>query len=121
MSLASAADVPLLITSANSSSERRISPSWSIAYFKARLEPITGISAAAQQLVLRLRGSQQEPLPIEAADEESTILAAWPLVAYSEIYVCGNRSFDHPAVTFSALCDVEHFNVNRPCCLRGKS
>ena len=80
-----AADIPLLIVSENSSSERRISPSWSIAQLKSRLEPVTGVPASCQRLSLKI-GSQAAQ-PIEAADEESTILAAWPLQAYAEIKV----------------------------------
>jgi hypothetical protein len=83
--MATAADIPLLIVSENSSSERRISPSWSIAQLKSRLEPVTGVPATCQRLSLKI-GSQAAQ-PIEAADEESTILAAWPLQAYAEIKV----------------------------------
>lgn len=86
MALQSAPDVPLQIVSPNSSSERRISPSWTIAHLKTRLEPITGIPSGSQQLSLRL-GSQQ-PLPLTAADEEQTRLAAFPLQPYAEIAVC---------------------------------
>ena len=83
--MATAQDIPLLIVSENSSSERRISPSWSIAQLKSRLEPVTGVPASCQRLSLKI-GSQAAQ-PIEAADEESTILAAWPLQAYAEIKV----------------------------------
>jgi len=83
--MATAADIPLLIVSENSSSERRISPSWSIAQLKGRLEPVTGVPANCQRLSLKI-GSQAAQ-PIEAADEETTILAAWPLQAYAEIKV----------------------------------
>lgn len=80
-----AADIPLLIASANSSSERRITPAWSVAQFKARLEPITGIPASAQRLTLRI--GSQDPVAMEATDEEATQLASFPLQAYAEIYV----------------------------------
>ncbi|CAO2648496.1 Nn.00g077630.m01.CDS01 [Neocucurbitaria sp. VM-36] len=83
MSLQSAADVPLLISSPNSSSERRISPSWSIAQLKTRLEPITGVPASSQQLSLRL--GSQDAIPLTAADEEQTRLVAFPLQPYAEI------------------------------------
>jgi Ubiquitin-like domain len=73
-------DVPLLISSANSSSERRVSPAWSIAHLKARLEPITGIPASAQ----RLRLASQA---IEAADEEATQLSAFTIQPYAELQV----------------------------------
>ncbi|KAF7448439.1 NIP100 Dynactin complex subunit [Pyrenophora tritici-repentis] len=89
MALQSAADVPLLITSPNSSSERRISPSWSIAQLKARLEPITGVPASCQQLSLRV--GSQDAVAISAVDEEQTRLAAFPLQPYAEMTVVDTR------------------------------
>jgi hypothetical protein len=85
MSLQSVADVPLLVSSPNSSSERRISPSWTIAHLKSRLEPITGVPASSQQLSLRV--ASQDALPITAADEEQTRLTSFPLQPYAEIIV----------------------------------
>ncbi|KAG9204792.1 hypothetical protein G6514_010023 [Epicoccum nigrum] len=89
MSLQSAADVPLLISSPNSSSERRISPSWSIAHLKTRLEPITGVPASSQQLSLRV--GSQDAVPITAQDEELARLAQFPLQPYAEIIVIDTR------------------------------
>lgn len=83
--MATTADIPLLIRSENSASERRITPSWSIAQLKARLEPITGVPASCQSLTLKI-ASQATQL-IQAANEDATQLAAWPLQAYAEIYV----------------------------------
>jgi hypothetical protein len=80
MDLRPSNDIPLLISSANSSSERRVSPSWSIAHFKSRLEPITGIPVSAQSLRLGSRA-------IEAADEESTQLSAFDIQPYAELQV----------------------------------
>lgn len=85
MSLQSAADVPLLISSPNSSSERRISPSWSIAHLKSRLEPITGVPAHSQQLSLRI--GSQDAVPITGLDEEQTRLAEFSLQPYAELIV----------------------------------
>jgi hypothetical protein len=85
MSLQSVADVPLLVSSPNSSSERRISPSWTIAHLKSRLEPITGVPASSQQLSLRV--ASQDAVPIAAADEEQTRLTSFPLQPYAEIIV----------------------------------
>lgn len=87
MSLQTAADIPMLVVSPNSSSERRISPAWSISQFKARLEPITGIPASTQRLSLRLGGSQQQPYEILSSRENTTKLSEWPLQAYAEIHV----------------------------------
>lgn len=81
------ADVPLLLRSDNSSSERRVTPSWTISQLKARLEPITGVPASCQRLSLKV--ASQPPQPIEAADEDSTQIGAWPLQAYAELQVSG--------------------------------
>jgi len=108
MSLQSAADVPLLISSPNSSSERRISPSWSIAQLKTRLEPITGVPASSQQLSLRV--ASQDAVPITAANEEQTRLAEFHLQPYAEIVVVDNRP---PAARtdFSDLSAVEKYEM----------
>jgi hypothetical protein len=85
MSLHSVADVPLIINSPNSSSERRINPSWTIAHLKSRLEPITGVPAGSQHLALRV--ASQDAVPITAIDEEQTQLSAFSLQPYAEITV----------------------------------
>ena len=85
MSMHTAGDIPLQITSDNSSSERRITPSWTIGQLKAKLEPVTGIPPLSQKLTLKL-GSRQS-VPLEAADEENTQLGSFPLAPYAEIHV----------------------------------
>ncbi|KAL2350429.1 tubulin-specific chaperone-like protein B [Cryomyces antarcticus] len=82
-------DIPLLITSENSSSERRITPSWSIAHLKTKLEPITGIPASSQKLTLKI--ASQPVTAIEAANEENVQLSRYPLQAYAEIHVLDTR------------------------------
>ncbi|KAE9961682.1 hypothetical protein BLS_001520 [Venturia inaequalis] len=82
-------DIPLLIKSANSASERRVTPAWTIAHLKTRLEPITGIPASAQTLSLRV--GSQEAVAIQAADEESVQLHSFSLQAYAEIMVTDTR------------------------------
>ena len=79
-------DVPLLILSIASSSERRITPSWSIALLKSKLEPVTGIPPSAQKLTLRLP-ERQETSAVEADDEETVQIGQWPLVPYAELKV----------------------------------
>ncbi len=81
-----ARDIPLLITSTASSSERRITPSWTIAHLKAKLEPVTGIPPSSQILSLRLP-DQQQVLPIQAEDEDAVEIGTWPLVPYAELKV----------------------------------
>ncbi|KAI1431752.1 CAP Gly-rich domain-containing protein [Xylaria sp. CBS 124048] len=83
------ADVPLLVTSENSSSERRITPSWSISHLKSKLEPITGVPPACQRLKLKV--SSGESIPIEAADEDATLLHNFPLAPYAELQVVDTR------------------------------
>ena len=85
-SVTTARDIPILITSTASSSERRITLSWTIAQLKSKLEPVTGISPSAQKLTLRLPDQRQET-PIEAEDEDSVQVGRWPLLAYAEIKV----------------------------------
>jgi hypothetical protein len=79
-------DIPLLIKSASASSERRITPSWTITQLKQKLETVTGISPSSQKLLLNLPGGQK--IPLEADDEDSVQLARWDLIPYAEIEVC---------------------------------
>ena len=90
MALQSTRDIPLRICSANASAERRVTPSWSVAQLRAKLEPITGIPPACQELTLRLPG--RDEVVIEAQDEEVTQVAQWNLQAYAEIHVRQNES-----------------------------
>ncbi|KAL9058809.1 MAG: hypothetical protein Q9162_001533 [Coniocarpon cinnabarinum] len=85
-----AADVPMQVRSESSLSERRISPAWTIAQFKQRLEPITGIPSSFQRLTVKSHSSQPD-VPLEAANEEITQLSAFALQAYAEINVTDTR------------------------------
>ncbi len=85
MSMQTAGDIPLLITSDNTSSERRISPSWTIGQLKAKLELITGVPSLSQKLAIKIGG--QVPVPLEAYDEEHTQLANFDLAPQSVIHV----------------------------------
>ena len=80
------ADVPLQVISENSSSERRITPSWSISQLKAKLEPVTGVPPRSQRLFLKTSG--QDKIAIEGPNEDTTYLSTFPLVAYAELQVC---------------------------------
>lgn len=80
-----ASDISLQITSDNATTERRITPSWTIDQLKTKLEPITGVPPSSQKLTLKLPG--QQSIPIQAADEENTQLASFPLAPYAEIHV----------------------------------
>ncbi|CAK4032664.1 Cell polarity alp11 [Lecanosticta acicola] len=87
--MSTAADVPLLVVSEHSSAERRITPAWSIAALKARLEPITGVPATCQRLSLKI--GSQPPQAIDAQDEEAAQIGAWPLQPYAELQVIDTR------------------------------
>ncbi len=79
------ADVPLIVISDNVSSERRITPSWTIGQLKTKLEPITGVPPSSQRLSLKT--AVGESIPIESADEDSTHLTNFPLSPYAELHV----------------------------------
>jgi hypothetical protein len=106
MSIHTAGDIPLQITSDNSSSERRITPSWTIGQLKAKLEPVTGIPPLSQKLTLRL-GSQQS-VPLEAVDEENTQLGVFPLAPYAEIHVSFEFIDDRFSKQVVTLCSLVH-------------
>jgi tubulin-specific chaperone B len=80
------ADVPLIVISDNTSSERRITPAWTLAQLKTRLEPITGVPASFQRLSLK-SSTGGGSTPLEARDEEAVQLASFPLVPYAELHV----------------------------------
>jgi len=80
------ADVPLRVISENSSSERRITPSWSISTLRTKLEPITGIPPFAQKLSLKASAGS-EAIPVQATDEDMTRLSSFPLAPYAELHV----------------------------------
>ncbi|KAI4744635.1 hypothetical protein E4T50_04968 [Aureobasidium sp. EXF-12298] len=82
--MASTADVPLLITSDNARSERRISPAWTIAQLKSRLEPITGIPASSQRLTLKVASWPDQNL--QTVNEDNTQLGAFTLQSYAELH-----------------------------------
>ena len=88
--LGTASDVVVRVSSDNSlAPERRISPSWSIAQLKSKLELMTGVPPSFQRLVLRLPHSS-EPIAIGGVDEESVHVADFPFQPYAELHVCGD-------------------------------
>ncbi|KAL0637606.1 hypothetical protein Q9L58_003330 [Maublancomyces gigas] len=90
MSLVTAADIPIRVTSDNASAERRVTLSWTIAFLKSKLEPVTGIPPNSQQLTLRLPHAPQ-PIPISSHDEDTTQIASFPLQPYVELHVADTR------------------------------
>ncbi|KAK3343762.1 CAP Gly-rich domain-containing protein [Lasiosphaeria hispida] len=100
------ADVPLIVISDTTSSERRITPSWSIAQLKKKLEPITGIPPPCQIISLKIKS--HDSIPIEAADEESVYLQAYPLQPYAELHIVDTRP-PSARPNFSSAADVEKY------------
>jgi tubulin-folding cofactor B len=94
-----AAAVPLRVVSAHTTSERRVSPEWTVAQLKARLEPITGIAVEFQRLVLR--GED-----VDVSDEEGTLLGSLGLVPQAELQVRPHAQ--RYAVCFRTLCCITH-------------
>ncbi|KAF2672160.1 tubulin-specific chaperone-like protein B [Microthyrium microscopicum] len=95
-----------MISSPNTSSERRVSPAWTIAQFKTRLEPITGVPASAQQLRL---GS----VPLQANDEESTLLSTFSLQPYAELHVIDTRP-KNQQTNYNDVSAVDKYNMPAP-------
>jgi len=83
------ADVPLLVISDNSSSERRITPSWTISQLRTKLEPVTGIPPSAQRMTYRAPG--RDAVPVEAHDEDATFMSSFGLVPYAELHITDTR------------------------------
>ncbi|SPO03428.1 probable Alp11 homologue of tubulin-folding cofactor B [Cephalotrichum gorgonifer] len=82
------ADIVLYVTSDYSSSERRVTPSWSVDQFKSKMETVTGIPPSSQRLEYRAGGQR---ISMEVADEEGTPLSAFPLAKGGEIYITDIR------------------------------
>jgi hypothetical protein len=113
MALQTGRDIPLFVRSNNASSERRITPSWSLAHLKTKLEPITGIPPSCQSLKLKLPGHDE--VAMEAQDEGRVQLSHWSLQAYAEIYVREREPshwFDGAAnaTSFIRLCGHDLFS-----------
>ncbi|KAK3304542.1 CAP Gly-rich domain-containing protein [Chaetomium strumarium] len=100
------ADVPLYVVSDYASSERRITPSWSISQLKAKLERVTGIPPSCQQIFLKTPSSDK--IPVEARDEESVQLAQFPLIPYAELLVVDTRPVS-ARPNFSSTAGVEKY------------
>ncbi|KAI9657010.1 MAG: hypothetical protein M1821_003176 [Bathelium mastoideum] len=107
MSHRTTVDVPVLVRSENSSSERRVSPLWTIQQFKSRLEPITGIPALHQRLSLGASGSGRG---LEVDDEDASTVEGWALEPYSEIYVQDTRPIS-ARTNFNDLDSVKKYEM----------
>ena len=84
-------DIPMIIRSDNIYCERRVSPSWTIAHFKSRLEPITGIPTSHQRVVILCNADDNSNSKnvLESRDEHSSQLLEFELRPYGQIFVSG--------------------------------
>ncbi|MCJ1271590.1 hypothetical protein MMC22_011492 [Lobaria immixta] len=80
-----ARDIPVRITSATISSERRITPSWTIAQLKDKLELITGIPNSSQKLTVQHATDQE--VVIETENEDRLQVGSFVQIPYTEIKV----------------------------------
>ncbi|KAK9390504.1 CAP Gly-rich domain-containing protein [Lipomyces mesembrius] len=91
------ADILLLVTSENTSSERRISPHWTLAHLKSRLEPITGIPASSQRLSLFIAHSETPILltPPDGRTDDDYSVGEFgdALVSFARVQVDDSRPF----------------------------
>jgi tubulin-folding cofactor B len=78
--------IPVFVTSEQISSERRISPTWTIGQLKARLETITGIAPYNQRL--RVYGPSSQAQYVYVNDEqEDGLIGQYNLAPYGRIHV----------------------------------
>lgn len=87
-------DITVQITSSLTNSERRVSPNWTLKYFKQRLETITGIPPADQQLLLFTNSFSTEAKDLKASSpqgEESIILSQFNISSSARIQVNDTR------------------------------
>src|SRR5271165_1769414 len=115
------ADVSVWVKSDQTSSERRINPSWSIASnrhlyntanhvaLKQKLETITGIPPVSQILSLQLSDGETK-IPINPTDDKTTLLSAYNthIRPYITLYVDDSRPESERVIPDS---NAEHFTL----------
>ncbi|ANB13152.1 Alf1p [Sugiyamaella lignohabitans] len=85
-------DVSMFVTSEQTSSERRISPGWTVAQLKGKLEHITGIPPASQKIHIHGPSTKTTGLSVELSDQdENKILSSYNLAEYGRIHVEDTR------------------------------
>ena len=93
-----APDIPLTVLTPPSypnpvRAERRITPGWSLATLKRKLEPVVGIPPSAQRLLLRWPDGRESKVEVNESggeDEQSVSIGQWGLVRYAELEVRDN-------------------------------
>ncbi|CAN6659538.1 tubulin-specific chaperone B [Trichomonascus vanleenenianus] len=81
-------DISVFITSENISTEKRVSPTWTIEQLKAKLEPITGIPPSSQEILIYSSPSTKVPKP---ASDDNTLLGQYNLAQYGVIHINDSR------------------------------
>ncbi|CDK25323.1 unnamed protein product [Kuraishia capsulata CBS 1993] len=81
------ADLSVYITSELTSSERRVSPQWSVEHFKKKMELITGIPPESQRIWVYKRRETNErfELKIPEKPDEYTFLSEFTIVPFTRI------------------------------------
>lgn len=80
-------DISVFFTSDLTSSERRVSPQWKLSYLKEKLEQITGIPCAHQELQYHPYNSSNEYVVLTAPDESAVTIADLGIASFSRIHV----------------------------------
>lgn len=78
-------DIEVYITSALTSSERRVLPQWSLGYFKQRLELITGVTPPDQKLQYYPHDDSLEV--IDLPSDDNVLISLLSIRPYSRIHV----------------------------------
>ncbi|KAI9754301.1 MAG: hypothetical protein M4579_004765 [Chaenotheca gracillima] len=86
-SLTTPSDISILISSVNASSEKRVTPTWTLAHLKSKLEPVTGIPPSSQRLILKAPGGSQEGTILTTENEDHKSLDAYGVGKGCEIIV----------------------------------
>lgn len=80
-------DISVFFTSDLISAEKRISPQWTIAYLKKRLEPITGIQPQFQVLQYYPSRTGNEYVELRNDDAEYATVKDYGIAAFSRVHV----------------------------------
>lgn len=95
-------DIPVYVTSDLTSSERKISPQWTILYLKQRLEQITGISPQFQTIQLYVISNSNDYREVSNDNVETNTVAGLNIPEYCRIHVID----ENPDSTLKDLAEI---------------
>lgn len=78
-------DIHIYVTSSLTSSERRVSPQWTLEYLKSRLELITGVEPQHQKLYIYRTSNSSENVEVKNSNE--TLVSELSLKPYVRLHV----------------------------------